>query len=370
MPEPVIKGSFASPEAIAHVAWQKYGMGIPLYRQEQDWNRNGVLLSRQTLSNWLIRAAQDWLVPIYNRLRERLLARDVLHADETTVQVLREAEKSPQSKSYMWLYRTSGDAEHPIVLYEYQPSRGKEHPATFLHGFKGYLHTDGYDGYHKLPEGVVVVGCWAHVRRKFNEALKALPPKDQEGSNALRGKKYCDRLFNLERDFAPLEPEERFRQRMKFAKPVLDEFFAWISGVKVIPLSGVGRAVTYALSQRKYLEKYLLDGRLEISNNRAERSIKPFVIGRKAWLFANTPAGAKSSAILYSIVETAKENGLSPYAYLAYIFKNAPSLGIHEHPDAVDRLLPGSADLPDYVRLPHVPTQGQPAGCEPKTYCE
>ncbi len=354
--EPVIKGSFATPEAIAHVAWQKYGMGIPLYRQEQDWNRNGIMLSRQTLSNWLIRAAQDWLVPIYDRLRERLLARDILHADETTVQVLREAGKSPQSKSYMWLYRTSGDAEYPIVLYEYQPDRKKEHPAVFLHPFSGYLHTDGYDGYHNLPVGVVVVGCWAHLRRKFHEALKGLPRKDWEGSNALRGREYCDRLFDLERDFAQLKPQERFQKRMEVAKPVLDEFFTWAMGIKVIPLSGIGKAITYALSQRKYLEHYLLDGRLEISNNRAERSIKPFVIGRKAWLFANTPAGAKASAVFYSIVETAKENRLNPYAYLAFIFRNAPNWSIHDHPEAVDRLLPDSTDIPDHVRLPHATT--------------
>jgi len=193
--EPVIKGSFASPEAIAHIMTQKFVMGSPLYRQEQDWKRNGIMLSRQTMSNWLIKATEDWLEPIYDMLRESLCYRNVLHADETTLQVLREPGKTAQSKSYMWLYRTSGDTDAPIVLYEYQPDRKTKRPADFLRDFKGYLHTDGYDVYHKLPEHVIIVGCWAHARRKFDEALKALPEKDREGSNAFLGKRYSILTF-------------------------------------------------------------------------------------------------------------------------------------------------------------------------------
>ena len=350
IPEPVIKGSFASPEAIAHIMTQKFVMSSPLYRQEQELNRNGIMLSRQTMSNWLIRATEDWLLPIYEQLHTELLKRDVLHADESVLQVLHEPGKTAQSKSYMWLYRTSGDTKQSI-LYEYQPGRHAKYPEKFLEGYTGYLHTDGYDAYHKLPENITVVGCLAHVRRKFDEALKVLPEKDRAGSQTLRGKRYCDKLFEFEREYAELPPEKRYEQRQESAKPILDEFFAWVESVNTLPKSPLGKAVDYALSQRKYLERYLLDGRLEISNNRAERSIKPFVIGRKNFLFANTPRGAKASAVMYSIIETAKENGLNPFDYLVHIFKTAPNLTLAADPKAAE-LLPWSASLPKHVYRP------------------
>jgi len=344
--EPVIKGSFASPEAIAHIMTQKFVMGSPLYRQEQDLNRSGIMLSRQTMSNWLIKATENWLEPIYDALKEIMFCYDVLHADETTLQVLREPGKTPQSKSYMWLYRTSGYDIHgskvkrPIILYEYQPDRKAKHPAEFLKTFKGYLHTDGYDGYHNLPENITVVGCWAHARRKFDEALKILPAQAREGSNILRGKRYCDKLFALERDFSDLTPDERFKKRQELSKPLMDEFFVWLESLDSMPKTSIGSAAGYVLKQRIFLEHYLLDGRLEISNNRAERSIKPFVIDRKNFLFANTPRGAKSSAVMFSIIETAKECGLNPFIYLTYIFTNAPNWNIRDNPDALNLLLP------------------------------
>jgi Transposase and inactivated derivatives len=341
--EPVIKGSFASPETIAHLITQKFVMGSPLYRQEKELSQRGIMLSRQTMSNWLIRVTEDWLEPIYNALHEVLCTYDVLHADETTLQVLREPGKTAQSKSYMWLYRTSGNALHPIILYDYQPDRRTKRPTEFLKDFKGYLHTDGYYGYHALKEDITVVGCWAHVRRKFDEALKALPERDREGSNVLRGKRYCDRLFGLEREFENLMPEERYVKRQEYSKSLLGEFFAWASALNATPKTGIGMAAHYALSQRKYLERYILDGRLEICNNRAERSIKPFVIDRKNFLFSNTPRGAKASAIMFSLIETAKENGLNPYEYLVYVFKNAPNLNIRNDMDALWSLSPTTA---------------------------
>ena len=341
MPEPVMKGSFASPESVAHIITQKFVMATPLYRQEQEWNRQGIMLSRQTMSNWLIRCAEDWLLPVYNELHKRLLKHEVLHADETTLQVLREDGKTPQSKSYMWLYRTSGDAERPIVLYEYQSGRSATHPENFLKDRKGYLHADGYSGYHTLEKhgNITVTGCLAHARRKFDEALKTIPEKDRAASGAFIGKRYCDRLFGLERDMKKLTFEERYTERQNRAKPILDAFFAWLNSDKYT--KGVlGKAVQYTLGQWKYLERYLLDGRLEISNNRAERSIKPFVIGRKNFLFANTSRGAKASAIIYSIVETAKESAIDPYQYLTFIFKNAPNWDFNGNPDFLAALLP------------------------------
>jgi len=337
---PVIKGSFASPEAIAHIATQKFVMAVPLYRQEQEWNRLGIELSRQTMSNWLIKATFQWLEPIYDALVESLCMRSVLHADETSLQVLHEDGKPAQSKSYMWLYRTSGDTNSPIVLYEYRPDRRAGHPKYFLKNFRGYLHADGYEGYHDLSDNIKVAGCFTHARRKFDEAVKGLPKKTQSESNAMVGKKFCDKLFSLERDFNGLTAEERFLKRQELSKPVFDDFYKWVNTQDPPPKTGLYTAVVYARNQREYLERYLEDGRVEISNNRAERSIKPFVIGRKNWLFANTPRGAKASAVLYSIIETAKENGVNPYEYLIYIFKNAPNWDIRSNIDNRERLLP------------------------------
>ncbi|MDL2254516.1 IS66 family transposase, partial [Ruminococcaceae bacterium OttesenSCG-928-I18] len=316
--EPVIKGSFASPEAVAHIMAQKFVMGVPLYRQERYWTRRGVMLSRQTMSNWLLRASRDWLEPIWDALHEVLLNREVLHGDETVLQVLHEEGKSAQSKSYMWLYRSGCDARAPIVLFDYQPDRTAKRPADFLQGFKGYLHTDGYAGYHALHADIVVVGCWAHARRKFHEALESMTPKDREGSLAQQGERFCDKLFAVERKAKDMTPQERHQFRQDQAKPVLGAFLAWLK-VQNGGKTAFGKAVRYTLDNWPYLERYLLDGRLEISNNRAENSIRPFVVGRKNWLFANTPRGARASAIIYSIVETAKENGLDPYNYLCYL---------------------------------------------------
>jgi transposase len=359
MPEPVIKGGFASPETIVHIAVQKFMMASPLYRQEQEWKQNGILLSRQTMSNWMIKASEDWLEPIYEEMKLRLCEHEVLHADETTLQVLKEPGKTAQSKSYMWLYRTSGDTKHQIVIYDYQVDRKHTHPGKFLKDFTGYLHTDGYEGYHKLPENIIVVGCLAHLRRKFFDAFKTLPKEKQPESSAAKGVTYCDKLFHLEKQFASLTPYKRLQERKRLSKPVFDDFYNWIYGLAALPNTLLGKAVHYAKSQQKYLKRYLLDGRLEISNNRAERSIKPFVIGRKNWIFANTPNGARASAIYYSLIVSARENGLNPFEYLTWIFTNAPNLGKAGYISEIKDFLPGSAALPEKVFTPQ-PGNGSP----------
>ena len=263
-----------------------------------------------------------------------------MHCDETTVQVLKESGKEAQSKSYMWLYRTSGDSKEAIVLYEYQPDRKYDRPKAFLKGFKGYIHSDGYEAYHGLSDGVVICGCFAHARRKFDEALKILKPHEQIGSKALAGKTYCDKLFEIERKLADYSSEDRYKKRLELSKPVLDEFLNWLNTCGALPKSALGKAVSYTLNQWKYLNNFLLDGRCEISNNRAERSVKPFVIGRKNFLFCDTVRGAKSSSIIYSIVETAKENGLNPMKYLTYIFETMPNIAFKKNPELIEDLLP------------------------------
>lgn len=290
---------------------------------------------------WLLKATEDWLQPVYDVLHQRLCREKVLHGDETTLQVLHEKGKSATSKSYMWLYRTGGNAEAPIVLYDYQPNRKAENAETFLDGFSGWLHADGYQGYHRLPEQIRVVGCWAHARRKFDEALTAVPKEQQSASKPAEALCYFAKLFQMEQDFAALAVEERFAKRLEQEKPVLEALLACANRLKpqTAPKSALGKALHYLLEQWPYLE----DGRLEFSNNRAERSIKPFVMGRKNFLFCNTPGGAQSSAVLYSLIETAKETGLDPYHYLLWVLERAPKLAQTADEAWAEKLVPAQA---------------------------
>lgn len=351
MPAPVLPGSLASPSSVAHIMSQKYVEGMPLYRQEQALARQGVELSRQTLANWMVQCSERWLSPLYDRMHEHLLKRDILHADESALQVLREPDRPATSKSYMWLYRT-GRAGPAIVLYDYRTTRANKHPMKFLSGFKGYLHVDGYSGYNNLPD-IILVGCFAHARRKFTEALKALPDDSKTAKVAAKeGLAYCNRLFALEREMKELSPEERHQMRQEHSSPLVDDFYAWLNyqRPRVLPKSAFGQAIAYCLNQWDKLKAFLQDGRLELDNNRGERSIKPYVIGRKNWIFSNTPRGAKASATIYSVVETAKENGLNPFVYLKYLFEKLPNLDIQDQ-NAVDELLPWSEALPSECRV-------------------
>lgn len=348
MPEPVIKGSLASPSAVAHIMTQKYVMCTPLYRQEQSWLRDGVWLSRQTMANWVIRCSEDWLLPLYEKMKTQLLTHEVLHADETVCQVLREPGKKANTNSYMWHYRTSGEANHQIILYEYQPTRSSAHPKRFLAGWKGYLHADGYKGYHDLPADITVIGCWVHMRRKFDEALKAIPVESRPQSLAPEAIKRLGVLFHLETLWKDMMPDERQALRLKESKPLAEAFFVWLDSLYVLPKTPMGQAITYALGQRRWLMNFFLDGRCELSNNRAENSIRPFVMGRKNWLFCNTQKGAKASSVVYSIIETAKANGLKPFEYLRFLFEAVPNTTT----DSLELLLPWGDAVPDDCRMP------------------
>ena len=355
-PEPLICGSMASPSAVAHIAVQKYVNGIPLYRQEKGLSYDNVNLSRQTMANWIIYCAVNYLTAIYFMLISYLRKENIFHADETTFQVLHEPGREAQTKSFEWLYRTGRYSEHQIVIYNYQETRSKNHPKAFLKDFKGYLHTDGYQGYHDLPPEITVVGCWYHARSYWRKLYETIKEEIRDGSIAERGLVYINLLFAYEEEFHDMTPDERYKRRLKFSKPVSDEFFTWIGTISALPKSLLGDAITYALSQRVYLENVYLDGRLELSNNRAERSIKPFVQGRKQWLFANTPNGAEASSIFYSIIETAKANNLHPFHYLCYLLDALPKRSTSN----LESLLPWSEQLPENCRLPKIATNKEP----------
>jgi len=340
-PSPVMKHSLASPSSVAYTMYQKYVNAMPLYRQENEWERCGIKLSRATLANWIIRCSKDWLMPVTEYLKVELLKRDVLHADETTVQVLNEPGKKASTNSYMWLYRSGMDGLPPIVLFEYKPSRGGNNAAQYLKEFHGYLHTDGYSGYEKV-EDITRCGCWAHLRRYFVEAIPTGAEKQLNMCLADTGRDYCNQLFKIEEKLSDLKSEDRKIKRLELEKPVLEAFWRWISTLNPLKGSRLGKAVTYASNQKVYMENYLLDGRCSISNNLAENSIRPFTTGRKNWMFSDSTKGAEASATVYSIVETAKANNLDPYQYLQHLLLYMPDTDYKIYPQALEHLMPWS----------------------------
>ena len=348
VPQSVLPHSLASASSIANVIHQKYVNGMPLYRQEKDWESLGICLSRATMANWCIRCNEEYFSHIAERFRTELLSRDIVHCDETPVQVLKEDGKKPQTKSYMWLYRTGDDGKFPVIIFDYKPSRSGDNAANFLKGFRGYVHSDGYSGYNKLA-GITRCGCWAHLRRMFVKAIPSQKPAGQK-TFAEIGRDYCDRLFRIEEELSGCTPEERFRLRPDNERGLLDEFWNWVGNLNPLPKSALGKAVTYALNQKPYMENYLLDGRLSISNNAAENAIRPFTVGRKNWLFSDTPKGASASASIYSIVETAKANGLDVYSYFKYLLEQMSNCEWRSHPELLDNLMPWSEAVREICR--------------------
>ena len=351
MPKRTIPGSIASAATIAYIMIQKYMFGVPLYRQEQSWKQLDIEISRQTMANWLILASMRWLSIIFERMHQLLLQHDIIHADETGVQVLHEPGRSANSESYMWLYRTGRDGP-PIVLFEYQTTRARKHPQNFLQGFKGYLCTDGYQSYEGLSD-IINVACLAHARRKFDEALKSLPKEVKDKPCAAKeGLDFCNKLYKIENELHDVSSEKRFEVRIEKSKPILDEFYIWLKAQRprLTPKSTTGKAVNYCLNQWNKLNGFLLDGRLFIDNNISERSIKGFVISRKNFLFCNTPNGATASAMIYSVIETAKANNLKPFNYLTYLLKTLPNVDVKDQ-GVLDSLMPWSLELPESCRL-------------------
>ena len=314
----------ASASTVAWIIYQKFVNSMPLYRQEQDWKRYGVNVTRATLAFWVIKNADTFLTPLYEYLHKKLLQREILMADETPTQVLKEDGKRPESKSYMWLFRTGEDNEEPIILYKYSPTRAGETAYNFLEGFNGYLMCDGYSGYNKVPSAKRLA-CWAHVRRYILDAIPKAKQYDYTHP-AVQGAIYCDKLFDLEKKIkARYKTEEEIKEaRLKYEEPLLTGFWSWFDNLSATRNSKLDKAITYISNRREYLNVYLEDGRLSFSNNLSENSIRPFTVGRKNWLFNDTPAGANASAVIYSIIETAKANDVNVYQYLIYLLEELP----------------------------------------------
>ena len=356
-PETLLRGSLVSPSLEAAVMNAKYVNAVPLYRQEQEFERYGLHISRQNMANWTIQCADRYLAVLYDYLHKKLYGYHVLQADETPVLVNKDG-RPAGAKSYMWVYRTGRMyTENQIVLYEYQKTRNASHPREFLKDFSGVCVTDGYQVYHTIEgerEDLQIAGCWSHVRRRFDEAVKALPKQKQKDSCAYLALTMIQAIYREEKQLKDLPAGERKNRRQLSVRPLVEAYFTWVREnlPKVPQKSKTWEGFNYSLNQEKYLKVFLDDGEVPMDNNAAEQSIRGFCIGKKNWVMIDTIAGAKSSAIIYSIAETAKANNLKPYDYFEYLLTEIP-----KHLDDTDRsflddLLPWSPSLPENCRKP------------------
>ena len=356
-PQALLRGSLVSPSLEAAVMNAKYVNAVPLYRQEQEFERYGLHISRQNMANWTIQCTDRYLAVLYDYLHEKLYGYHVLQADETPVLVNKDG-RPAGSKSYMWVYRTGRMyTECQIILYEYQRTRNASHPREFLKDFSGVCVTDGYQVYHTIEEereDLKIAGCWSHARRRFDEAVKALPKAKQKDSRAYLALTMIQAIYREEKLLKDLPAKERMIRRQLSVKPLVEAYFIWVREnlPKVPQKSKTWEGFNYSLNQEKYLKVFLDDGEVPMDNNAAEQSIRGFCIGKKNWVMIDTIAGAKSSAIIYSIAETAKANKLKPYDYFEYLLTEIPK---HlDVPDSsfLDDLLPWSPSLPENCRKP------------------
>lgn len=354
-PSILLKGSLVSPSLEAAVLNAKYVNAVPLYRQEQEFGRYGLHISRQNMANWTIQCADRYLAILYDYLHQKLYGYHVLQADETPVLVNKDG-RGPGSKSFMWVYRTGQMyTEKPIVLYEYQRTRSTDHPRRFLEGFSGVCVTDGYQVYHTLGkerEDLKVAGCWSHARRRFDEAVKALPKAKQKESLAYLALTMIQAVYRVENTLKDFPAETRREHRQLSVRPLVEAFFTWTKeNISRVPRKGkTWEGFSYCLNQEKYLKVFLDDGEVPMDNNAAERAIRGFCIGKKNWVMIDTVAGAQSSAVIYSIAETAKANHLKPYDYFEYLLTEIPKHLDDKDTSFCEDLLPWSSALPENCR--------------------
>lgn len=361
MPAMPIKGSFATPSLIAYVLNGKYSNALPLYRMERDFECLGAPISRQNMANWAMRAWELWLSRLRARMKELLLQGDIVHADETEVQVLREPGREAKCKSRMWLFAAPA-CDRPIFIYEYNPTRSGKVAEGFLRGWSGWLVTDGYRPYFTLENGGKIenVACMVHIRRRFAEIVKSVggdAKAEAACSVALAARRRIDAMFAADSSFdgmaAAGDFEGRRLGRNRDLKPLMEDFSTWAQArrAEASPRMALDKALRYAVDYWPYAMNALGDGRLELDNNLAERAIKPFVIGRKNFLFSDTPRGAEASAGIYSVVTTAKANGLNPRKYLEWLLMEMPNAEDPGDPAYLDTLMPWSGSVPEGIRL-------------------
>lgn len=354
-PLDILPKSILTPSLMAAILTAKYINAVPLYRQEQAYRANGVRLTRATMANWVIKVSERWLEPYYNRLKEELLKNEVIHADETPFEVIRDG-RPAGSKSYMWVYRTGIHSDgQEIILYDYCPTRGHENVERFLGSYRGTLQTDGYSAYHQLnrehPDQFTVAGCWVHLKRKFTDGVRIQGKTCRETFSA-EGAQKISRIFHENNKLEGLPPDEKLKQRQELIRPLVDEFFAWVKAEQPHVDSGslIGKAFAYAVNQEKYLRVFLTDAHIDMSNNPAELAIRPFTVGRKNWVLIDTKNGAKASAVIYSLAETSRAHDLRPYEYFRYLLEELPKYVKDMKAEIPESLLPWSEELPESLR--------------------
>lgn len=355
-PKEMLNGSIATPSIVSAVIHGKYTNAVPLYRQEQEFARNDVNISRQTMANWVITSAERYLSLVYDRMKEELLNSPVIHADETPVMVSKDGREG-MHRNYMWVYRSGSMCKaNQAVLYEYQKTRNADAPRKFLSGFDGKVICDGYQVYHVLENRedsrFKVAGCWAHARRPFAQVYKSLGEEKAAGTVAAEALIQIQNIYHTDNGLLKLPPSERKKRRKSLVKPLVDTFFEWCrkSIDRIPPSSETADGIKYCINQEKYLRVFLDDPQIPLDNNLAEQAIRPFCVGKKNWKLIDTIHGAQASAILYSIVETAKANDLNIYDYFKHLLTEIP-----KHMDDTDLsflapLLPWSKQLPAECR--------------------
>ena len=320
---------------------KKFADALPLYRQEQMWKRLGVNLKRNTMANWVTLTAETYLKPFSDAFLAELLRQAVIHADETVLQVNKEPGRDATAESRIWAYASSKRATRQIHCFCYEQSRKGACAERVLGGFTGVVISDGYSGYNVLSKAVRA-GCWAHARRKWIEAMPEDPTK--ENALAIKGLEYCSRLFEVEQKLEDLPDAERRKQRQLLSKPIVNEYYAWLDTI-FKPAGKLKKAITYSLNQREYLSAFLDHGEIEISNNQVENAIRPIVVGRKNWLFCDTQAGANASVIIFTLLETAKANGLNPETYLNHLLTVLPERFAADPQASIDDLFPWAEEI-------------------------
>lgn len=333
----------ASAGTVAWVMYQKFCNSLHYCRQEKDWKQYGVAVTRTTIANWVIRNSEEFFRPMYEYFHRKLLKREFAMADETPPQVLHEPERGAQTKSYMWLFRSGEDGGPPIILYKYSETRAGDNAVEFLHGFKGYLMCDGYSGYNKVPDAKRTA-CWAHIRRYLTDAI----PKEKHldyTQPSVQGMMYISQLFHLEdvikekcTSFDAIK-----KARLEKEQPIVEGFLSWLDKQTPVRGSRMDKAITYIQNRRAYLTTYLEDGRCSFSNNLSENAIRPFTVGRKNWLFGDTPNGVQATAVVYTMVEMAKANGVNVYHYLTYLLEKLPNDRMSD--EELELLAPWNGDV-------------------------
>lgn len=358
-PETMFRGSIATPSLEAAIINAKYVNSNPLDRISRDFQANGLNLSKQTMSNWTVWTAERYLSPVCDLMRKHQLEAHVNQSDETPVDVIHDG-RPTGSKSYMWVHITGElSPVPPIIVYEYQKTRHSAHPKAYYEDFEGVLMTDGLEQYHKLERdlaGVKNANCMAHARRHFANAIKAIGksnPKAVESSVAYKALVRIGAIYDLEGSLKALSAEERLKERQASVKPLVEEFFSWLRKIQadrsVLPKSETAKGINYCLNQEGYLKVFLSDGEVPIDNLASERALRTFTIGRKNWMTINTVRGAEASAIIYSVTETARANGLNVYYYMKHLLTELTQAvradGSINEKD-LEPLMPWSKDLP------------------------